>query len=107
MGSVFFWCIAHRLELALKDSLKNKYVATIDEMLMRLYYLNEKSPKNAHSLEEELQMCVEKDDRPQSRGNRPLRACGTRFVFHKVAALGRIIDNLWSVLCSPYSHVIK
>ena len=33
-----------------------------------------------------------------SRGNRPLRACGTRFVTHKVAALGRLIDRYGAYL---------
>ena len=28
-----------------------------------------------------------------TRGNRPVRACGTRFVAHKVAALGRLLDR--------------
>ena len=48
---VFFWCLAHRLELALKDALKATYFATLDEMLMRLYYLYEKSPKKCAQLE--------------------------------------------------------
>ena len=30
---------------------------------------------------------------PDEGGNRPLRACGTRFVSHKVAALGRLVNR--------------
>ena len=30
---------------------------------------------------------------PRKGGTRPLRACGTRFVAHKVAALTRLIDR--------------
>ena len=46
---VVFWCLAHRLELSLKDALKHTFFSTIDEMPMRLYYLYEKSPKNCRA----------------------------------------------------------
>ena len=91
--TTFFWCLAHRLELALKDSLKTTY---LDEMLLRLYYLYEKSSKKCAQLDEavqELRLCMEEDVRPTCKDNRPLRACGTRFVWHKVSALGRVIDK--------------
>ena len=70
---------------------------TID-MLMRAYYLYEKSPKKCHELDEvvaSLRECLEKDEMYISRtkGNRPLRACGTRFVSHKVAAINRFIER--------------
>ena len=32
------WCLAHRLELAIKDALKNSSFDLIDEILLRLYY---------------------------------------------------------------------
>ena len=41
----WMWCIAHRLELAIKDALKSTAFGLIDELLLRLYYLYEKSPK--------------------------------------------------------------
>ena len=46
---VFFlmWCLAHRLELAVKDALKGTCFNLIDELLLRLYYLYDKSPKRA------------------------------------------------------------
>ena len=96
--AVSFWCLVHRLELSLKDALKgiNLY-NTIDDLLMRAYYLYEKSPKKCHELDEvvaSLRECLEEDEMPSCRtkGNRPLRACGTRFVSHKVAAINRFID---------------
>ena len=49
---VMYWCLAHRLELSLSDSLKNTYFATIDEMLLRLYYIYKKSPKKCRELED-------------------------------------------------------
>ena len=43
------WCLAHRLELAIKDALHGTAFDLVDEMLLRLYYLYEKSPKNAQN----------------------------------------------------------
>ena len=97
--AVSFWCLVHHLKLLLKDALKgiNLY-NTIDDILMRAYYLYEKSSKKCHELDElvaSLRECLEEDEMPSSRtkGNKPLRACGTRFVSHKVAAINRFIDQ--------------
>ena len=46
------WCIAHRLELAVKDALKGTALDVIDEFLLRLYYLYEKSPNKCRELED-------------------------------------------------------
>ena len=48
----WMWCLAHRLELAVKDALKHTAFDLLDEMLLRLYYLYEKSPKKCRQLEE-------------------------------------------------------
>ena len=78
---VVFWCLAHRLELALKDSLKDTLFSAIDEMLLRVYYLYHNSPKKCRELDEvvlELRMCLEElGSESYLRGNRPIRACGT------------------------------
>ena len=47
-----FWCLAHRLELAIKDALKNTYFSIIDDLLLRLYFLYEDSPKKCRELED-------------------------------------------------------
>ena len=39
MDYVAFWCIAHQLELALKDALKGTFFSEMDEMLLLTYYL--------------------------------------------------------------------
>ena len=46
-----FWCLAHRLELSLKDAVKDTLFVSTDEMLLRVYYLYEKSPKKCRELE--------------------------------------------------------
>ena len=48
----WMWCLAHRQELALKDALKGAVFDLVDEMLTRLYYVYEKSPKKFHKSEE-------------------------------------------------------
>jgi len=48
---------------------------------------------------EELKDCLKPFEMPRRGGSRPLRACGTRFVAHKVAALGRLVDNYGAYLC--------
>ena len=91
-----FWCLAHRLELALKDALKGTFFADVDELLLQVYFLYDKSPKKCCELAaiaEELQGCLEPANRPSSGGVRPLRACGPRFVAHKVS-VGRV---LWHI----------
>ena len=37
--------MAHRPELLLKDALKSTYFATVNELLLQVYFLYEKSPK--------------------------------------------------------------
>ena len=47
---------------------------------------------------EELQACFTTEEFPKKGGHKPLRACGTRFVVHKVAALDRLIDRFGAYL---------
>ena len=102
---VVFWCVAHRLELALKDALKATFFATIDELLLHVYYIYHNSPKKCRELLEvvdELKACLDPSEMPHQGGSRPLRACGTRFIAHKTAALGRLINIFGAYL----SHLI-
>ena len=75
----FVRCLDHRLELSLRDALKNTLFTAVDEMLMHVYYLYEKSPKKCRELEFiilELKACL----------------TGTCLISHKVAALERMIE---------------
>ena len=42
---VFVWCMAHRLELAFQDALKDTFFDEIDYMILKIFYLYQKSPK--------------------------------------------------------------
>ncbi len=100
------WCFSHRLELALTDSLKDTLFSSVDDVLLRLYYIYSKAPKKCRILDEvvtELQSCLESSEFPSSGGTRPLRSCGTRFILHKVNALERVLDRYGAYLC----HIIS
>ena len=90
----WMWCLAHRLELALKDALHGTTFDLLDEMLLRLYYLYEKSPKKCAELEtivDDLKEAFHLND--EGAGIRPVRACGTRWVSHKLSAMKRVINK--------------
>ena len=88
----WMWCLAHRLELAIKDALRGSFFDSIDEMLLRLYYIYEKSPKKCRELESvvaDLQECFEFDD----NGVTPVRSCGSRWVSYKISAMKRVLSK--------------
>ena len=64
----------------------------IHEMLLRLYYIYEKSLKKCHELEEivkGLQDCLQFDD----AGVRPVRSNDSRWVSHKLNAMKRVLSK--------------
>ena len=65
------WCLAHKVELAVKDALKSTQFDDIDEFFLRLYYLYEISAKRSREPDEiviELKECYSFDD----GGTRPV-----------------------------------
>ena len=44
------WCYAHRLELACKNAFSSSLFTNIVEMLLRLFYIYEKSPNKSYKL---------------------------------------------------------
>ena len=90
----WMWCLAHRLELAIKDALRSTSFDLVDEMLLRLYYIYEKSPKKCSELESIITdltgaFGLNKD----GAGIRPIRASGTRWVCHKLSAMKRVLSK--------------
>ena len=88
----WMWCMAHRLELAIKDAMKATAFDLIDDLLLRLYYLYEKSPKKCRELEDiitDLKECLTFDD----AGIKPVRASGSRWVAHKLNAMKRVVSK--------------
>ena len=91
------WCYNHRLELACHDALFSSLFIDINEMLLRLYYLYEKSPKKCRELSDVVTDLKEVFDFPDG-GNLPVRAHGTRWISHKRKALQRVIDRYGAYL---------
>ena len=89
---LFVWCIAHRLELALKDAFSGTYFKEIDDCLLKLYYLYEKSPKRLRGLRELSNIC--KDSLEFVEGSvKPKCASGTRWIIHKLTAIKVLVDK--------------
>ena len=88
----WMWCMAHGLELAVKDALVGTAFDAVDDMLLKLYYLYEKSPKKCRELTEvvsDLKECIDVDE----AGIKPIRASGSRWVSHKLNAMRRILSR--------------
>ena len=89
---LFVWCIAHRLELALKDAFSGTYFKEIDDRLLKLYYLYEKSPKRLRGLRE-LSNIYKDSLEFVEVSMKPKRASGTRWIIHKLNALKVLVDK--------------
>lgn len=86
------WCLAHRLQLAVKDALKGTAFDAVDDMLLKLYYLYEKAAKKCRELAEvvtDLKECINVHE----AGIKPIRATGSRWVSHKLDAVRRILSK--------------
>jgi hypothetical protein len=92
---VFIWCIAHRLELALKDALTNTAFEDVDNMLLRLYYLYKKAPKKLRQLKE-LHDAYKEGMGFDEGGFKPKKSNGTRWIAHKISAMKMCLDK-WGV----------
>ena len=86
------WCYAHRLELACKDAFTSSLFSSLQEMLLRLYYLYEKSSKKSSDLAVIVEDLKRGFDLSQG-GSRPIRSCGMRCITHKRKALQRMLDS--------------
>ena len=86
------WCLAHRTELAINNALSStSCFKLIDDMLLRLYYLYQKSPKKCRELANIISDLIEVYEINDQRGTRPIQACGTRWVCHKVSAMKKVL----------------
>lgn len=88
----WMWCMAHCLELAVRDAPKTTTFDVVDELLLRLYYLYEKSPKKCRELEDivqDLRECFSIED----NGIKPVRSSGSRWVAHKLRAMTRVVSK--------------
>ena len=84
-----FLCLSYHLELSVKDALKLTFYATVEELLYNFTIYIRKVTQEVLRVERHCHQAkgmfgAHRD--AQQRRNMPLRACGTRFAVHKVAA---------------------
>ena len=74
----FGWCVAHRLELSLKEKLgKTASFNDVDYMILKMHYIYKKSPKKLRQLGE--LVSILEDDEYNIGGYRPKKASGIFF----------------------------
>ena len=79
-------CFNHRIELTLKDAVEKTFFSKIENMLTKLYYLYQKSPKRYRELKE-LSEAYEKTI------TKPAKAHGTKWINHKFCAMTKVLLN--------------
>ena len=71
---VFVWCLSHRLEFAMKDSLKT-FMSPVDDSLRHLYYMYKNSSKKLSQLKT------------------LFKSMGTRWLDHKIKGMEKLTDK--------------
>ena len=87
----FIWCVSHRLELSMKDALK-EFMKPADDSLVHLYYLFKKSSKKLSQLKsllKDLESVYDFEGKPI----KPEKSSGTRWLDHKIRAMKKLIDK--------------
>ncbi|KAG1697210.1 Alpha-1,2-mannosyltransferase ALG9 [Nymphon striatum] len=91
------WCLAHHLELAMKDSFKGEYLETVVETLTSVHYFYEGSAKRNKEAADIAELMEETFLKPE-------RCNGTRWVDHKLRAVSKLI-KIWKILIMHFmSH---
>ena len=88
---LFIWCLSHRLELALKDSLSDA-MSDINEVLTFLFYLYKKSSKKLRELRQ-LHMALKDVYSFENNQVRPSKASGTRWIAHVMRSMAAFVDK--------------
>ena len=79
-------CFNRRLELAAKDAFKGTFFDEVDTMLIKLFYLYQKSPKRLRELREFSEIF-------EKTVPKPAKAGGTRWIGHKISALNVVLQS--------------
>ena len=88
---VFVWCMSHRIELALKDSLDDAIQPT-KKSLTALFYCYEKSSKKLRELRKLHKVLSELYEFEDGRVN-PSKCSGTRWIAHVLRSMSGLIDK--------------
>ena len=88
---VFVWCLSHRLELAMKDSLKT-FMSPVDDSLRHLYYMYKNSSKNLSQLKTLFKSLTEIYEY-ETKAIKPEKSTGTRWLDHKIKGMEKLTDK--------------
>ena len=102
---IFFWCVAHRLELSLEDALKSTSFESVDEMLRQLYYLYKKAHKKYRQLKE-IHDEYEKVYDFDTGSIKPKKANGSRWVCHKLESL-KMCKDKWGIYIGHLTKMLE
>jgi hypothetical protein len=86
-----FWCLSHRLELAIKDALK-KDMEVIDTAMRDLFYTYQNSGKRLRELRA-LHEILNNIYEFENEEVKPTKSTGTRWIDHKLRAMKLFIDK--------------
>ena len=91
---VFVWCMSHRIEIALKDSLDNAMQPNAIQLsLTALSYCYEKSSKKLRELHKLHKVLSELYEFEDGRV-KPSKCSGTRWIAHVLRSMSGLIENL-------------
>ena len=90
---IFMWCVSHRHELSVKDSLSDTSFKHIDEVLLALYLLYYKSPKKLRQMKDFADLYTESLEKSSSGKIRPKKSCGIRWIAHKWNPMRNVFEN--------------
>ncbi|XP_052806605.1 zinc finger protein 862-like [Mya arenaria] len=90
------WCMAHRLELAVKDCFKSTYMDNVIELLESIYYFYKGSAKRFKEAKDIADLLGEHFLKPE-------KANGTRWVDHKLKAVSKLLKN-WHIIISQMEN---
>ena len=79
-------CFNHRLDLSINDASKTDTFAKINKMLMKLYYLYPKSPKQLRDLKRMFEAWEKLIPKPS-------KSHGTRWIDHKLKSMEIVLEN--------------
>ena len=93
------WCFSNQLELACSDLLTSSLYEEINDLLLHLYSLCNRSPQKMHQLAPIMEDLREIFHFANSGDAMPVHNQGTRWINHKRRALQRIVDR-FGVYCA-------
>ena len=87
----FFWCLSHRLELAIKDAIQND-MKEVETAMRDLYCIYQNSARRLRELRS-LHEILKEGYSFENRQIKPSKSSGTRWIDHKLRAMKAFVDK--------------